>query len=475
MNRSLRLLLVGALAFAAAATITTTPVAAQAKNLAQGQKPKDTKATKESRKQLDKAAAAASPEAAQPFYRVALDSAKAAITQDATNPLAYRLAAEAHLGLNEMTDAASMLDKAEQLRPIYTLETAGIREKAWIDQYQRAQPLLQGGDYDGAAVILEGANAIYKERPEIMLVLGQIFAQSETPIKAVPYLLAADSVIKARLPEVDSATAAGWKEQQAEVPVAIAQAYITAKDYEKAASTLTGLVAANPNNFMYARSLATVYGQSGKPDEATAVYTKLLSRSDLTPNDLYQVGLGLYTIDRFSEAGEAFHKEAQLAPKDRDAFEMWARSLQLAQSRATGDPSTEQLAALTQAAEGWLALDPQSRVGMLILAQTTNKAKNEARTNELVQNMDALSVGMTDLQLRRIEKGGASLSGAIENYKGTQGNPVTLTFTFFDKGGNALGTQTKQVPIGAKDGKTPFQIEFASDKQVDGYTYQLAM
>ena len=479
MNRSLRLLLVGALAFAAAGTATTTPVAAQGKNLSQGVKETDNKQTKFAKQQLDKAAAATSPDAANPLYKLALDSANSAIKLDAKNPLAHKLAAQALLGLNQVKEAAAELDTAEQLRPIYTLQTEGIREKAWIDQYNLANPLLQSAKYDEAAAILEGANAIYKERPEIMIVLGQIYAQGATPLKAVPFLEEADSVIKARGAEVDTAMARQWKEQQADIPVTIAQAYITAKEFDKAAATLSALVDANPNNQLYARSLANVYGQAGKQDQAAAVYNKLMTRNDLTPSDLFQIGIGLYSIDKFADAAAAFRKETEAAPKDRDAFEMWARSDQLAQSKeGAGDPTADQLADLQKAGEGWVALDPNSHVGMLILAQTTNKQKNEARTNELVAKMDSLKVGLVDLQLRRNQDGGASLSGDVENWKFTQGNPVTLTFTFYDKAGNALGTATTRVPAGPTGevpGKTPFNVDFKSDKQVDGYTYQVQL
>jgi tetratricopeptide (TPR) repeat protein len=275
--------------------------------------------------------------------------------------------------------------------------------------------------------------------------------------------------------EVDTSMANSWKDQQADIPVTIAQAYITAKEYDKASATLRGLVDANPNNLTYVRSLANVYAQSEKPDSASAVYSRLLQRNDLSTSDLYQIGIGLYSIDKFQDAAAAFKKETQQAPKDRDAFEMWARSLQLAQTKDSTLVTPANLTELQTAAEGWLALDPDSRVGMLILAQTTNKAKNEARTNELVTKMDALQVGVTDLQLRRVESGGASLSGSIENFKATQGNPVTLTFTFYDKSGAALGTAEAKVPAGVKDGKTPFSVDFKSDQQVEGYTYQLTL
>jgi tetratricopeptide (TPR) repeat protein len=271
--------------------------------------------------------------------------------------------------------------------------------------------------------------------------------------------------------------AASWKENAQEIPVTIAQAYISAKRYDEASAALRGLVEANPDNLLYARNLANIYAQSNKPDSASAVYGRLLTRPDVTPSDLYQIGIGLYTIDKFAEAAGAFAKGAATAPKDRDAFEMWARTLQLAQTRSGQEATPEQLVELIRAAEGWVALDPDSRIGLLILAQSVNKAKDEAKVQALVQRMEALKVGVTDLQLRRGGNGGADLSGTIENYTAPQGTVLTLTFTFFDKAGNTLGTATAQSLTGApnKDapGKSPFTATFKSDKTVDGYTYTI--
>jgi tetratricopeptide (TPR) repeat protein len=431
--------------------------------------------TREAQKALALAEAAATPEAATRGYQLALDSANAAIRLDPRNPLGHRLAGEALIGLGRPLEAAAALGQAEELRPVYLLETDAIRERGWIEQYQRAEPLLQAGDYTQAAEVLEAADALYRQRPEIMIVLGQIYAQEKQPDRAIDHLQRADSLIRARLPEVDSAMAAAWQDQAADLPVTLAQAYVAAKRIDEGTATLSRLVAAHPDNLLYARSLASVYAESGKPDSATAVYARLLARADLTPGDLYQVGVGLYSIDRFDEAAEAFEKAVQAAPKDRDAFEMWARTLQLAQSRAGGEPSADQLAELTRAAEGWVALDPNSRVAMLVLAQTVNKAKNEARTTELVSRMDALTIGVTDLQLRRNAEGGAAVSGAIENFKGNPGTAVTLTFTFFDRAGNALGSQSARVSAAARDAKSTFNVQFSSDRQVDGYTYTVAM
>ena len=77
------------------------------------------------------------------MYQIALDSANAAIRENAKNPLGHRLAAEALIGLGKLEEAAAALEQAETLRPIYQLETDGIRERAWIDTYHAVRSLTR--------------------------------------------------------------------------------------------------------------------------------------------------------------------------------------------------------------------------------------------------------------------------------------------------------------------------------------------
>src|SRR4029079_2048419 len=111
---------------------------------------------------------------------------------------------------------------------------------------------------------------------------------------------------KTRAAAVDTSMARQWKEMQVDIPVTMAQAYISAKRYEEAATALEGLVAANPDNLLYATNLASIYVQSQKPDMAKGVYAKLMARPDLTPNDVYQIGVGYYELEDYKTAADVF-------------------------------------------------------------------------------------------------------------------------------------------------------------------------
>ena len=484
MNKGLRLMLAGALAFTAAATAATP---AHAQRLEQGERPRENGRTRDAEKQLAVAEAGLmGPEVADSLFREALANANEAIEDRDNNPLGYLLAGRAFLGLRRFEEADAALNKAEELRPVYMLEIDPIRQGGWFDQYEVAEPLLSSGDYAGAAEALEMGNLIYKKRPEIMVVLGQIYASDagtatdpavrmEASERAIQRLRAADEVINARIADMDSATAVDWREQQAEIPVTVSQALIRAERYDEAAAALQGLVDANPNNVLYAANLAGIYAQTEKPDSARAVYERLLTLDDLVPKDLYLIGSGLYQATEYELSAVAFKRGADISPKDRDAFEMWTRSLQLGLTTGGADPTPEQLQDVITAAEQWTALDPNSRVGLLILAQTVNKAGDEDRTAELIQQIEALNVGMVDMLLERRPSGGATLMGDIENLKADPGTPVAIEFTFYDRAGNTLGSETVRVSTGLKDARTPFQCSFSSDQQVDGYTYTVSL
>ena len=194
------------------------------------------------------------------------------------------------------------------------------------------------------------------------------------------------------------------------------------------------------------------------------------------------IGSGLYQANEYDLAAGAFKQGAEASPKDRDAVEMWTRSLQLSLTTLDGDATPEQLQGVITAAEQWAALDPNSRIGHLILVSAVNEleqldlgTEGDSRTAELLAQIETLNVGLIDLQMQRQPSGGASLLGEIENLKADPGTLVTIEFTFYDLTGNALGTSTVQVSTGLKDARTPFQAVFDSEQQVDGYTYTLSM
>ena len=432
--------------------------------LEQGESPREDENTRSASSTLEDAEQAAEG-AAQDLYAAALQSAEAAIAADSTNPLAWRLAAEASMGLENYQEADRFLSRAEELRPIYQLETTGIREQTWLELYEEAIPLVNAGNYEAAVDVFEGAHAMYQERPEVMITLGQIYGQLREHDRALELLGQAQQIVNTADPaEMDSTIIASWEEQAAGIPLTEAQILADAGRMDEAVAAFRALAQDEPDNLMVQQNLATLLVQTGAQEEAFEVYDRLLTMDGLSAQEFYGIGAGFYQGEAYERAAEAFGMAAEASVNDRDAIEMWARSLQI-DSAYTEIPPV---------AERWIELDPSNRNAYLIYAQAVNQTGDGARANELVQSIESLQVMVDNLQLQRFPSGGAQVSGTVINVSLDPQTPVQMEFTFYDNAGNALGTQATTVRVGEADMQEVFQVEFASQEQVGGYSYELS-
>ena len=429
--------------------------------LAQGERPRETENTRAAEGHLEAAEEAASADQARPLYEQAMQSGQAAVAEDPTNPLAHRLAGFAALGLEDYQAAGQHFDRAQELRPIYELELAPVREQAYIDLYQAASPYLQSGDFTQAVGFLEGANAVYPDRPEALITLAQIHGQERNHDLAIQRIDEAIAFFQSdRMEDVDLETAAAWQEQADGLPLMRAQVLADAGRYEEAAVSYRQMVEADPSNIALTQDLAAILMQMGNEAEALAVYEALLARPSLSAQDYYRIGVGFYQASDYERAADAFGESAEMSRMDRDAIEMWARSLQLDSAYAAVPP----------VAERWLELDPASQIAITVLAQAVNATGDAARAGEIIRRVDALPVTVNDLQMRRFE-GGAEVTGSVSNLTAEQGSRVTLEFTFYGPSSERLGTARQEVPIRAPGMSEVFQVDFSSEQPVAGYGY----
>jgi hypothetical protein len=122
-------------------------------------------------------------------------------------------------------------------------------------------------------------------------------------------------------------------------------------------------------------------------------------------------------------------------------------------------------------AERWIELDPASQIAITILAQAVNATGDSQRAGEIIRRVDALTLSVGDLEMRRHPDGGAQVSGSVTNRSLAPGSNVTFTFTFYSESGQTLGTATQQVRLGTPAMAEVLQVEFSSPQQVGGYGY----
>jgi tetratricopeptide (TPR) repeat protein len=367
--------------------------------------------------------------------------------------------------------------RAETLRPLYTIETERIREQAWVDLYTAASPFVNEGAYEEAIPYFEDANSIYRGRPEVMLMLGQIYANLGRYDEAVANLRTALEMVNGpRFDEMDPSIQAVWTEQRETLPLLIAQTLMNAQRYPEAAAELRALLVDSPGDLILTRNLASLYVEMEMTDSATVLFDQLLARTDLGAGDYYQIGIGLYSMDDFDRAADAFQATVEEAPRDRDAVEMWTRSIHEGHPpRDSVEAPMEVLDELESAADQWLELDPYNRNALLILAQTTNRKGDSESAAAWVSRIEALPVTVDNLQARRDPDGGATVTGSVMNVNQEAGASVIFRFTFYGEGGAAIGTQDATVRLSAPDQSQVFQVVFESSERVLGYTYEILM
>lgn len=435
----------------------------------EGEAPRETDNTEAAEQAIEAASEAeedGDAQQAQMHYQQALSAAEAAVAEDATNPLAHRLAGVAAMGLGEYEAAGEHFDRAIELRPVYEIQLAELREGEWIELYQEANPYIQSGDYETAVEYFEDADAIYRGRPEVMITLGQLYAQLRQHDEAVDAIDRALAFEDSEYMSVaDSATAASWREQMEGLSLLKGQVLADAGRFEEAVTVYQELSAEDPANVELKRGLAAILMELGRQDEAFAVYDELIAMPGLDPSTLFSIGVGFYQGEDYGKAAEAFGAAAEASVNDRDALEMWTRSLQL-------DSAYAEVPAV---ADRWIELDPNSRNGWTILAQATNQLGDQQATQEAIRTVESLEVSVRDLQMSRYGNGGASVTGSLVNQTLDPGSSVTMRFTFYDDQGAPLGTVTETFSVGQPDMAEVIQVEFESTEQVGGYGYDLTV
>lgn len=433
---------------------------------AQVQRPRDTNNTRAADRALEDGDKASDPAEREAKFQEALASAQAEIAENPNNPLGHRLAALASLGLEQYAEAGGYFDKATELYALYEVEDMPIREQTWIDLYQKASPFIESSDYEAAAEVFEDAHAIYQGRPEVMVTLAQIYASINQLERSIEYMDQVDAFLSSEAAAAaDSAMLAGWQEQAAGLLELKGQVLSAAGRLDEAVAVYQQLREQDPSNSDYTLRQAMTLMELDRQSEALELYGELLDSPGVGGAELYAIGVGFYQVDDFDSAVRGFSGAAALNPRDRDALEMWARTLQLDSAFAD----------IPDVARRWLELDPNSQSGWAILAQSANANGDAETTQQAMSSLQALQVAVEQLELQRFGGGGGLVAGTVANKTAAPGSSVTLTFTFYGEDDAPLGSLSVPVTLGDPDVPQLFEGEFSSPDQIGGYSYAVTI
>jgi tetratricopeptide (TPR) repeat protein len=394
-----------------------------------------------------------------------LTAATEGISADPQNPKSYFQAAQAYVGLDDFAGADSMFTKAEELHPRYVLETEPYREQGWANAYNAAIVPLNEGNLEAAAELFEMANRLYPERPEAFLQLGSLYSRMNEPARAAEEFQTAMDILEEskEVQMMDTAAAPIWEQHWEIATSGLGQALTFSEQYQEAADLYGQLLEEDPNNAQLMGSLASVLTELGQPDSVQALYDNLLARPDLTERDFFNAGVGLYQIEQYDKAAEAFRTAAEMNPFNRDARLNLAQTLHIA----------EQYEALIPASQDLLEVDPLNGLGWIFLTRAYSELGQTEEANTVFQEYQSIGYEVEEIRLDGNPDGGARITGQLKNTTGEPGTPVTLRFHFGGENGQEVGTLDITTQLPAVEQYQVFTGEFNSPELVTGYRYEV--
>ncbi len=462
-----------------------------------GNRPRDTENTRAASVHLVQAATAQG-EQAQTHFQQALDEATQAIAADSTNPKAYLLAGQAAVGLEQWQKADSMFTDALELYPGYADQIVSEREQAWVNAYNQGAAALNAGNTDQALAYFEGADLMYRERPEALVALGSIYARTGEAQKALDAYTGALKILNGPVPEgLGDEQAANWREDRKGVAMSAAQLAAQTGDFSKAADILGNLLTQSDSldestKLSALTARAGYMAQAGQPDSAETIYNEVLKRSDLSSQDYFQIGIGFFNTGDYARAADAFEKAAELNPYSRDALlnlvqSLYSEAVDVEKGEATPERN-QQLNAIYDrilaAAQQVRDFDPLNRNllsfmlrayrGKAEMASGAEARQLTQKTQELFRAYQAQKYEVENIALALQPNETAKVTGDFTNLSGEPGQNVEIRFQILDRDGNVLDTSMITVTVPEKNESVGFQtsVKLPSGK-FGGWKYEV--
>ena len=396
---------------------------------------KDTRETREASKFIGLAMTKQSPEEQAQMYEQAMEHLRKGMAEDAGNAQVWLLAGSALAALGNLSEADQAFNRAVELHPEYAEQVQGERETAWVEAFNTGIQLMDQQRYDEAITALEGAQIIYKLRPEALMNLGALYANAGDPAKAEQALLQAiDATNGPLFEQLDDAGKAEWVRFRT----------------------------------MAKGNIAQILAQQGIED---------------------------FQAEQFDSAAARFLRAAEINPQARDYWfnygqALWAQSTPLEESLATATKADSariqtQLQTLygeiRQAAQKSREFDPNNEVLYLMEARThrmagefdggANREAGQAEALRLLTAHDALPVLLNEINVAPEAENSAKISGSLTNAKLAEGESVKVKFTLLDIEGAVIGEQEVTVTAPAAEAATPFEATVATTGEIAGWKY----
>jgi tetratricopeptide (TPR) repeat protein len=282
---------------------------------------------------------------------------------------------------------------------------------------------------------MEGAQLIYNQRPEALMNLGALYANSNEPVKARrAFEQAVEATNGPLAAQIDDETREAWARYRTMAMVNIGQMHAA-----------QGVDHFNDQNFAGA-----------KESFRQAAETNPNAR-DYWFN--YMQALWAQVNDR-EDALEANGAAAAAARAELPG--MYNQALELVGKARAFDPANEVL----------YRIEAQARRMLGVLESGPESTVGQEAAYAVLQRLDALTVSLDDVAAYN-DGEGIVIQGTLRNRKLAPGTPVQIHFSILGMDGNPVGTETLTVNAPAADEEVEFRGRTTVDGEIAGWRYRV--
>jgi tetratricopeptide (TPR) repeat protein len=391
----------------------------------------------------------------------ALELALEGIAADPGNPTHYLLAGMSYLSLDDFRNSHEMFVEAQRIYPAYELDIEPQREAAWGEAFNAGLAAYAEGDIDATIDHWNEAIVMYDLRPEAHRNLAGLLATEGRYAEGIDVYQRALAGLTKR-PATRAFTEADQRQHEqwrVELEDQLATLLILTDRYAEAEPLLRGRLDREPESVQVRSDLAGALYELGRGSEARAIYSALLSEGGLAATELFNLGVGLFRVEDFEGAEQAFRGLTEVQPQSRDA---WF-------NRANVLFAMEDWTGLVEAGERLLELDPLGENALLIAARAHLESGDRESAVATLQRTETAPVLLGGLRIRRAGAG-TNVEGTVTGNVAEAGSPVDLLFTFFGDGDVSVGTTLITLEAPPEGERETFVVTFAG--RALSYRYQ---
>jgi tetratricopeptide (TPR) repeat protein len=408
------------------------------------------------------------------------------------NPGAWYYLARYYILTQDLTGADSAFRQAETLKPDCAEDIGLWRRFVWIGVFNSGIAAWQANNTDSAIASFRRANAIYQAEPTGFKYVASLLYQAGQLDSAVVYFRRAADI---------AAKDAKWQQDRKDALFNMARIQHSQKHWPEAQAAYREYLTLYPNDAEAQASLASVLSQTGQRDSAFAMYRRIIAQGDsVGAMSMFRVGVEIYqavsdepdtgkaggdcrtqaranrltpvrikarcdSVTKgmmkdyetaagvtFRLAAQAFEAGLKVNPYYRDGLYNLMSAYQQVNDSIHVVPVARRL----------VAVDPMNRMSIRLLAFAHQRVGRVDSTLHYLRVADSTLVADVSLTEFDPQDSTARVKGLVTNLRTNQGQPFKLVFEFLNVQGQAVATQSTDVPALPAQGVHQFEIQVAA-------------